>query len=106
MHGAVRNTDVLTYLTGKATEEEIVSYVNLRPHRLNAQASKWVRKSAWCGQFAVSVTSKTRQAQRSSLAHSLTSHVVVLTHRPTTFKNTMTAAPTTYRHSAGGFSRR
>ena len=49
MHGAVRNTDVLTYLTGKATEEEIVSYVNLRPHRLNAQASKWVRKSAWCG---------------------------------------------------------
>ena len=47
----------LPYLTGKATEEEIVSYVHLRPHRLNAQASKWVRKLAWCGQFAVSVTS-------------------------------------------------
>ena len=62
MHGAVRNTDVLTYLTGKATEEEIVSYVNLRPHRLNAQASKWVRKSAWCGQFAVSVTSNAPSA--------------------------------------------
>ena len=62
VHGAVRNTDVLTYLTGKATEEEIVSYVNLRPHRLNAQASKWVRKSAWCGQFAVSVTSNAPSA--------------------------------------------
>ena len=108
VHGAVRNTDFLTYLTyltGKATEEEIVSYVHLRPHRLNAQASKWVRKSAWCGQFAASVTSSAPSVTFLFSSHLLTSHVVVLTHRPATFKNTMTA-PSTYRRSAGGFSRR
>ena len=43
VHGAVLEAYLPTYLTYdtyKATEEEIVGYLRLRPHRLNAQVKR------------------------------------------------------------------